>query len=102
MILHYGDGSTREINLVAGGQAFDMWFPLFKSGVPERFFKMAPGTERAWTGSNAHVRKWQPEMAIILYKSTFENPQPEVKISSIDFVSTETITCPFFVGLTLE
>ncbi len=102
LVLHYVDGSTRELNLVAGEQSFDWWFPLFKSGVPERFFQMAPGTERAWTGSNAYVRKWQPEFSLILYKTTFDNPQPKVEISSMDFVSTETITCPFLVGLTVE
>jgi hypothetical protein len=63
---------------------------------------MAPGTERAWTGSNPYVRKFQPEFSLILYKTTFDNPQPEVKIATVDFVSTETIACPFFVGLTVE
>ncbi len=102
LVLHYADGSTRELKLVAGEQSFDWWFPLFKSGIPERYFKMAPGTERAWTGSNPYVRKFQPECSLILYKTTFDNPQPEVKIFTVDFVSTETITCPFFVGLTAE
>ena len=30
------------------------------------------------------------------------NPQPEIKVASVDLASTETITCPFFVGLTVE
>jgi hypothetical protein len=102
LVLHYADGSTRELNLVAGEQSFDWWFPLFKSGISGRYFKMAPGTERAWTGSNPYVRKFQPEFSLILYKTTFDNPQPEVKIATVDFVSTETIACPFFVGLTVE
>ena len=102
LVLHYVDGSTRELNLVAGEQSFDWWFPLFKTGLPERLLHLAPGTERAWTGSNAYIRKWQPELSLVLYKTTFDNPQPEVKISSVDFVSTETITCPFLVGLTVE
>ena len=102
LVLHYADGSTREINLVAGEQSFDWWCPLFKTGVPEKYLQTAPGTERAWTGSNPYIRKWQPELSLVLYKSTFDNPQPEVKISSVDFVSTETITCPFLVGLTVE
>ena len=102
LVLHYADGSTRELNLVAGEQAIDWWFPLFKSGVPEKFLHMAPGTERAWTGSNPYIRKFQPENSLILYKTTFYNPQPELKIATVDFVSTETIACPFFVGLTVE
>ncbi len=102
LVLHYADGSTRELNLVAGEQSFDWWCPLFKSGLPQRYLHTAPGTERAWTGSNPYIRKWQPELSLVLYKTTFDNPQPEVKLSSVDFVSTETITCPFFVGLTVE
>jgi len=102
LVLHYVDGSTRELKLVAGEQAIDWWFPLFKTGVPEKYLHMAPGTERAWTGSNPYIRKFEPENSLILYKTTFDNPQPEVKISTVDFVSTETIACPFFVGLTVE
>jgi len=102
LIIHYVDGSTRELDLVAGKQSFDWWAPLFKSGVPEKYLQTAPGTERAWTGSNAYIREWQPELSLVLYKTTFDNPQPAVEISAVDFVSTETITCPFLVGLTVE
>ena len=102
LILHYADNRTRELDLVAGQQSFDWWFPLFRTGIPARYFQLAPGTERAWTGSNPHVKKWQPECSLILYKTTFENPRPDVKVSTVDFVSTETMTCPFLVGLTVE
>ena len=102
LVLHYEDGSAHELNLVAGEQAIDWWFPLFKTGVPEKYLHMAPGTERAWTGSNPYIRKFEPENSLILYKTTFNNPQPDIKISTVDFVSTETIACPFFVGLTVE
>jgi hypothetical protein len=102
LVLHYEDNSTRELKLVAGEQSFDWWAPLFKTGLPKKFLQMAPGTERAWTGSNAYLRQWQPELTLVLYKTTFDNPQPEVKVASMDFVSTETVTCPFLVGLTVE
>ena len=102
LVIHYADGSSHDLNLVAGENSFDWWFPLFKSGIGQRYFQMAPGTERAWTGSNPYVRKWQPEYSLILYKTTFDNPQPDITISSVDYVSTETITCPFLVGLTVE
>lgn len=102
LVLHYADSSTRQIDIVAGQEAFDFWYPLFKSGVPPKYLQMAPGTERAWTGSNPYIRRWQPELSLVLYKSTFYNPQPELAVSSVDFVSTGTITCPFLVGLTVE
>jgi hypothetical protein len=102
LVIHYENGTSNDLNLVAGENAFDWWNPLFKTGVPERWLQMAPGTERAWTGSNPYIRKWQPELSLILYRTTFDNPQPEVKVSSVDYVSTQTITSPFLVGLTVD
>jgi hypothetical protein len=37
-----------------------------------------------------------------LYKSTFANPQPDLTVSTVDYVSTMTATAPFLVGLTVE
>ena len=102
LVLHYTDGSTCEIPIVAGEHIFDCWSPLFTTGVNPRYFKMAPGTERAWTGSNPFIKKIWPDESLILYESTFENPQPNVTISSLDYVSTMTGTAPFLAGLTVE
>ena len=102
LILHYTDGSTREINIVAGQHVFDWWGPLFTTGVNPESLKTAPGTERAWTGSNPYVRKFQPDESLILYKSTFNNPQPDLTVASLDYVSTMTEVAPFLVGLTVE
>jgi hypothetical protein len=38
----------------------------------------------------------------VLYKSTLTNPQPDVTISNIDFVSSMTLTAPFVVAITVE
>jgi hypothetical protein len=102
LVVHYVDGSSRDLDLVAGDNAFDWWAPLMKTGLNPRWIQIAAGTERAWTGSNPYIRKWQPELSIVLYRTTFENPQPAVKVASVDYVSTKTITCPFLVGLTVE
>jgi RNA polymerase sigma factor (sigma-70 family) len=102
LILHYADGSAREIEIIAGQHIFDFWSPLFTTGVNPKYFKMASGTERAWAGSNPFIRKIWPDESLILYKSTFDNPQPDVVISNLDYVSTVTGTAPFLVGLTVE
>jgi RNA polymerase sigma factor (sigma-70 family) len=102
LVLHYADGSTREIPIVAGEHVFDCWSPLFTTGVDTRYFKMAPGTERAWAGSNPFIRRIWPDESLILYKSTFDNPQPDAIVSNLDYVSTMTGTAPFLVGLTVE
>ncbi|HVM46792.1 MAG TPA: hypothetical protein VMU04_02145 [Candidatus Acidoferrum sp.] len=102
MVVHYDNGTSNEMSMVAGENAFDWWYPLFKTGVPEKFLHLEPGTERAWTGSNPYLRKWQPELSVILYRTTFDNPHPELKVSSVDYVSMQTMTCPFLVGLTVD
>jgi RNA polymerase sigma factor (sigma-70 family) len=102
LVLHYTDGSMREVPIIAGEHVFDCWSPLFITGVDPRYFKMAPGTERAWTGSNPFIKKIWPDESLILYKSTFENPQPDVVISNLDYVSMVTGTAPFLAGLTVE
>jgi hypothetical protein len=102
LILHYADGSTQEIGIVAGEHVFDCWAPLFTTGVDPRCFKMAPGTERAWTGSNPFIKNFFPDESLILYKSTFDDPEPDKVISSLDYASTMTGTAPFLVGLTVE
>ena len=102
LVLHYTDGSTREIDMITGDTVFDWWGPLFQTGVDPRTLQMAPGTERAWAGSNPYVKKFWKDESLILYKTTFENPQPDVVVSNLDYVSTVTEVAPFLVGLTVE
>jgi hypothetical protein len=41
-------------------------------------------------------------MAPNCYKSTRENPRPDVDLVSIDFVSSMSFAAPFLVALTVE
>jgi RNA polymerase sigma factor (sigma-70 family) len=102
LVVHYGDGSAKEIEIVAGQHIFDWWSPLFTTGVDPRYLQMAEGTERAWSGSNPLIKDVWPDESLVLYKSTFKNPRPEIVVSSLDYVSTQTGTAPFLVGLTVE
>ena len=102
LVIHYEDGSTREIDMVAGRQVFGWWWPTFMTGVPEFIRMPAPDTELAWVGSNPWLRQWLPDLSLCLFRTSFENPQPGVAISTVDYVSTVTIACPFLVALTVE
>jgi hypothetical protein len=102
LVFHYADGGSHETNIVAGVHVYDWWCPLFKTGIPERFSRVAEGTERAWTGYNPRIRRLQPLLSLVLYRTIFKNPRPDVELASLDYVSTETITAPFMVGLTVE
>ena len=102
LVLHYQDGSQRPIDIVAGRDVFEFWSPLFTTGADPKYSRMSPDTERAWTGSNRFLEALWPDESLSLYKSTFTNPQPDLTVSTVDYVSTMTATAPFMVGLTVE
>ena len=47
----------------------------------------------AWTGTNTNHR---------VYLSTWENPRPEIEVTTLDFVSAMTRSAPFLIALTAE
>ena len=102
VVLNYEDGSTRKMNMVAGRQAFDWWFPSYADKTPESWRTPAPDTEVAWVGSNLDIWKRRPECSLCLFKTSFDNPRAGVTISSLEYISTKTITSPFLVALTVE
>jgi hypothetical protein len=102
LVLHYEDGSQDQIDIVAGKDVFEFWSPLFTTGAGPEYSKMTPNTERAWTGSNRYIKQVWPDESLILYKSGFANPQPDLTVSTVDYVSTMTGAAPFMVGLTVE
>ena len=54
----------------------------------------------AWSGQNGWTRP--SKSSIQLFKSTWENPRPEVKITSLDFVSEMKEGAPFLIAITAE
>ncbi len=102
LVLHYEDGSQQKINIVAGRDVFEFWSPLFTTGVDPGYSRMSPDTELAWAGSNRYLKQFWPDESLVLYKSGFANPQPDLTVSTVDYVSTMTATSPFMVGLTVE
>lgn len=102
LVLHYEDGNQRQIDIVAGRDVSEFWSPLFTTGVDPGYSRMSPDTELAWTGSNRYQRKIWPDESLVLYKSAFANPQPDLTVSTVDYVSTMTATAPFLAGLTVE
>jgi hypothetical protein len=103
LVLHYADGSVREIGIVAGEHLLDWRGPIYLTpAAGEQFAPKARGTELAWVGTDSRLAQPPPIVAERIYKSTFANPQPEVEIARMDYVSTLTSTAPFLVGLTVE
>jgi hypothetical protein len=85
-IIHFADGSEVE-------------FPI-KYGVDVRdwsFHQQDPNQEvgAAWFSK-------QHPIFYRLYTSTWQNPHPNVEITSVDYVSSMTICAPFLLGITAE
>jgi hypothetical protein len=60
---------------------------------------LAPDTVVAWTGSNKRIRRQRG--SIHLYRTTWDNPQPDQEVASIDVFSTRTATGPFLIAVTI-
>jgi hypothetical protein len=103
LILHYSNGTSKEIEIFSGKHVLDWWGPIMKTEVPATLRETtAPGTELAWVGGNPFIRLSHPEWSLRLYKSSFDNPQPELEVVSIDYVSMLTQAAPFLLGLSVE
>jgi hypothetical protein len=93
-IVKYDDKSTKEISIVYGVDVVDWW------SYPDQ--KAPTAGKAVWEGENEASKGF--EAKIKLYAKTWENPHPEKKVASIDFVSTSFTesVAPFCLAMTLE
>jgi hypothetical protein len=88
-VLHYADGQVQVLPIIYGADLRD-WH--VESDSSERLARATT----VWRGRNAagyNVR---------LFRSTRENPRPEVEVESVDFVSDMAGAAPFLIALTVE
>jgi hypothetical protein len=90
--IHYEDGTKHEIPIVYGVDVRDWWFND-RSKSPTR-------GKVAWKGTNAYSS--QLGSKIRLYLTTWQNPQPGVPVTHIDYSSSGTAAAPFCVALSAE
>jgi hypothetical protein len=89
----YDDKSTETIPVVFGEDVRDWWFTAASKGVSRG--------KVVWTGDNEMSKGL--ESRIRLYMKTWENPHPDRKVASIDYLRIgETPAAPFCVAITLE
>jgi hypothetical protein len=91
-VIHYADGQTRTAPILYGKNILDWWVSPEGGKLSE--------AEAVWQGSNPATRSMNLATQLINY--TWENPLPEVEISSIDFISDLIIAGPFLVAITVE
>jgi hypothetical protein len=93
-VIHYDDKSTAEAEIVFGRDVVDWW------AYPGR---KAPTKGKAvWEGENEASKGFDAK--IKLYQMTWENPKPDKKVESIDFVATkpDQPAAPFCVAITAD
>jgi hypothetical protein len=91
-IIHYLDGREIELPMVTGKDMADWW-----SQPDER----ATNFVVAWTGSNPAARS--AGKALRLFRTTWDNPSPNVPIKQVDFTSDKpTPGQPFLIAITAE
>jgi hypothetical protein len=91
-VAHYDDNTKEEIEIVYGKDVRDWWN-----------YPCAPGVSRGkviWKGENEASKGFNATLQLFLM--TWENPHPRKKVTSIDFLSTQTEAAPFCVAITAE
>lgn len=91
--INYEDGTSATIPIVYFQDVLDWWkYP----GLPE-----PTRGKVAWEGTNEAAKGF--DATIRLYLTTWENPNPDKRVASIDYSSSmETICAPFCVAMTVE
>jgi hypothetical protein len=91
--VHFKDGKQAEIPVVFGDDVSDWWqYPAVR-------FRGTKG-KAVWVGSNPAARA--NGASLKLYKTSWENPRPEVEIVRVDYVSRMTTAAPFLIAVTAE
>ena len=91
-VIHYVDGRTKTAPILYGRNVMDWWVGPEGGQLAE--------AEVVWRGSNPATRSIGFTTQLIKY--TWENPLPEVEISTIDFVSDLIEAGPFLIAITVE
>jgi hypothetical protein len=85
-LVHFVDGQTREIPIVLGWDVRDWRLPGQKAQTTRSIVAWRPGAP-----DNRN-----------LYKSTWTNPLPNLKIVNLDFESCQAFPAPFLIAMTAQ
>ena len=97
-ILHYADGQQQELPVSFGWDTDNGW-TWTPDGIAQPL--AAPGGAiPVWNGQNWLNLK--DDCTLWLFRSTRENPRPDVEVVSIDFVSSMSPASPVLAALTVE
>ncbi|HEX4645785.1 MAG TPA: serine/threonine-protein kinase [Verrucomicrobiae bacterium] len=93
-IIHFKGGRTAELPLRYGEHVRDWW------EWPDEPELRATDSVVAWRGTNP-LAVASKVMSVRLFKTTWDNPEPDASIETVDFVSGQA-TAPFLLAITAE
>lgn len=93
-LIHYANGRTEALPIIFGRDARD-WYE--KPGEPAE----VTDAVIAWKGNNP-AAKAVGNLSVRLFKRTWENPAPDLEVTSVDFIAESDSAHPFLVALTAE
>jgi len=88
-VIHYVNGQTQEVPIVFGVDLRD-WRPKHDPDAG------ANGPAAAWHGHDNAGND------VVLFETTWTNPQPAFEVATIDVVSAMTNAAPFLVAVTAQ
>jgi hypothetical protein len=93
-VIHYDDKTTADVEVQFGRDVVDWWAYPDRAGPTKG--------KVAWEGENEAAKGFDAK--IKLYLMTWENPKPDKKVETIDFVATnpEQPAAAFCVAITSE
>lgn len=99
--VHFDDGTTDTISVVYGVDLRDFWHRQKQDSCPTTLARIA------WRGRNPALASFQdvdlPSPRLRLFLSVWENPHPEKKIVSLDYLANfDFPTAPFCVAISCQ
>ncbi len=94
LIFNYNDGTTAQVNLIAGVHAKD-WHKTSVQSKP-----VIKGMV-AWEGSNRFTKRYV-NRSLNIFRTFIENPNPEKVVKSIDFKGGHLSVAPFIIAMTKD
>jgi hypothetical protein len=102
LVWNFADGERRESEIIYGRHVRSWW-------VGHDGSRATPEARIAWEGTNPAATDFryqfpdvEPGKEVRLFVATWENPRPDVEVTSLDLVSRETQSAPFVVAITVE